>query len=108
MASREASLHPNAESRGADVVRLLRVLGNEDRLRIVCNILSSHAGELNVTELSVLNGLKQSALSQHLAKMRDCGVVEVRRNGHYKFYRINDPDNLWKLLTALCGYLRVH
>ena len=103
MARPEASTRPKAETRGTDIVRLLRVLGNEVRLRIVCYILSNNAGELNVTELSVLNGLKQSALSQHLAKMRDCGVVEVRRNGHYKFYRINRPTFLWKLLAAVGG-----
>src|SRR3974390_1700081 len=101
-------MRPNAGTKGVEFVRLLRVLGNEDRLRIVCCISSSKAGGLNVTELSVLNGLRQSALSQHLAKMRDCGVVEVRRNGNHRFYRINDPGNLWKLLAALCGYLSVH
>src|SRR3974390_1105266 len=101
-------MRPNAGTKGVEFVRLLRVLGNEDRLRIVCCISSSKAGELNVTELSVLNGLRQSALSQHLAKMRDCGVVEVRRNGHYKFYRVNDPVGLWQLLAAVQSYLNAY
>ena len=101
-------MRPNAGTKGVEIVRLLRVLGNEDRLRIVCCISSSKAGELTVTDLAIRNGLKQSALSQHLTKMRDCGVIAVRRSGHHRFYRINDPGNLWKLLTALCGYLSVH
>lgn len=105
MAGPEASTG-KIETGGGEIVRLLGVLGNEDRLRIICCLLSSTAGELNVTELLTRNGLKQSALSQNLAKMRESGIVAVRRTGHYKFYRISDAGVLVKILAAVHDYLR--
>ena len=48
-------------------------------------------GEANVTTLAAAVGLSQSALSQHLAKMRDEGIVAFRRESQMLWYRIADP-----------------
>ncbi|NSZ66628.1 metalloregulator ArsR/SmtB family transcription factor (plasmid) [Agrobacterium tumefaciens] len=48
-------------------------------------------GERSVTQLAHQIDLSQSALSQHLAKMREAGVVETRRHGLVVYYRIAMP-----------------
>jgi len=76
---------------------LLKALANEKRLMIVC-ILSQ--GEKNVGELEQFVGLSQSALSQHLARLRRDGVVETRREAQTIYYSIKDPA-VPKLLACL-------
>ena len=78
------SLHPQA----GEVARLLRALSNERRLMILCKLVE--LGEAKVTSLAEAVGLSQSALSQHLAKMRDEGIVTFRRESQTLWYRIAD------------------
>ena len=78
---------------------LLKALANEKRLMIVC-ILSK--GEKNVGELEQFIGLSQSALSQHLARLRRDGIVETRREAQTIYYSIKDQSVL-KLLECLAG-----
>ena len=73
----------------AEVADLLHMLGNERRLMILCKL--AEAGEMTVGALVEAVGLSQSALSQHLAKMRDDDVVTFRRDGQTLWYRIADP-----------------
>ena len=68
---------------------MLRTLGNEQRLLLLC-LLVEH-GELSVGELHAHVDLSQSALSQHLARMREDGLVEFRREAQTLHYRIADP-----------------
>lgn len=70
---------------------LLRVLGNEHRLRVLCAL---RMGELSVGRLAGRVGLSQSALSQHLARLRADGVVATRRDAQTIYYRIADDDVL--------------
>lgn len=67
---------------------LLRLLSNERRLMILCQLAS---GELSVSEIQARVGLSQSALSQHLALLREDGVVVTRRESQTIYYRIVDP-----------------
>ena len=76
------------EASAAEAAKLLRALGNERRLMILCQLTS---GERSVGELLPLVGLSQSALSQHLAVLREEGVVATRREGQTIWYRISDP-----------------
>jgi len=73
----------------AEVAQILRALANERRLMILCKLVEW--GEANVNSLAEAVGLSQSALSQHLAKMREEGIVEFRREGQTLWYRIADP-----------------
>lgn len=66
---------------------LLRLLGNERRLMVLCQLAD---GELSVSELQSRVGLSQSALSQHLALLREDGVVATRRESQTIYYRIID------------------
>lgn len=67
---------------------LLRLLGNENRLMVLCQLAE---GELSVGQLQARVGLAQSALSQHLALLRAHGAVATRRERQAIFYRIADP-----------------
>lgn len=77
------------ESNAAMVAQLLRALANERRLMILCKLVEW--GEASVTALAEAVGLSQSALSQHLARMREKGIVDFRREGQTLWYRVSEP-----------------
>jgi ArsR family transcriptional regulator len=89
-----SSLQQNAQL----VSETLRLLANEKRLLVLCQL--ALAGELSVTTLSVKVGLSQSALSQHLAKLRADRLVTTRRESQTLYYRLAD-DKIGRLLAAL-------
>lgn len=68
-------------------VNLLKALSNEKRLQIICAL---YQGEKNVGELGKIVGLSQSALSQHLARLRRDGIVNTRRDAQTIYYSMND------------------
>lgn len=74
----------------ARAAALLRMVGNEHRLLVLC-LLIDH-GELPVGTLHEHIPLSQSALSQHLARMREEGLVTFRREAQTLYYRIDNPD----------------
>lgn len=76
------------EASASEAARLLRALANERRLMILCQLAD---GERSVGELLPLVGLSQSALSQHLAVLREEGIVATRREAQTVRYRISDP-----------------
>lgn len=77
------------EDKAAEVAAVLRALANERRLMILCKLVEM--GEANVTTLAEAVDLSQSALSQHLAKMRQEGIVTFRRDRQTIWYRIASP-----------------
>ena len=78
--------------------RVLGLLSHPVRLKIVCQL--SETGELSVGELWENTDFSQSALSQHLAKLRAAGLVTTRRKHQSIFYRIA-RDDVAKLLQTL-------
>jgi DNA-binding transcriptional ArsR family regulator len=84
--------------------QLLKMLANEKRLLILCFLAAR--GEMTVGELVGVVKLSQSALSQHLAKLRADGLVEFRRASQTLHYRVADQRAL-RLLQVLkdiyCG-----
>jgi len=85
------------QARAGAAARLLKALSNEKRLMILCHL---DDGEHAVGELLPLVGLSQSALSQHLAILREEGLVAGRREGVSILYRIADPAAL-KVIAVL-------
>ena len=85
-------------ARAAEAAGVLKALANEKRLMILCKLLER--GEMSVMPLADEVGLSQSALSQHLAKMRDEGIVGFRRDGQTIFYRLADR-NVGRILKTL-------
>jgi DNA-binding transcriptional ArsR family regulator len=86
------------QRKGAEVSATLRLLANEKRLLVLCRL--AVAGEMSVGALGEAVGLSQSALSQHLAKLRADGLVATRREAQVLHYRIAD-GRVRRLLEAL-------
>ena len=76
---------------------LLKTLANEKRLQILCFLAE---GELSVGQLVDAIGLSQSALSQHLAKLREDGLVTYRKQAQTVYYQLNS-DNTRRILGLL-------
>ncbi len=66
-----------------DASRLLRTLANDQRLLVLCMLVE---GELSVSQINERIDLSQSALSQHLARLREEGLVNTRRDAQTIFY----------------------
>ena len=88
------------EQSAAEVAPILRALGNERRLMIVCKLVEW--GEAKVSSLAEAVDLSQSALSQHLAKLREQKIIAYRRESQTLWYRIADP-RVEKLFAMLHG-----
>lgn len=86
-------LSPHA-ARAAD---LLRALANEQRLMILCNLVP---GPLTVGELNARLALSQSALSQHLAVLRESAIVHTERQAQSVRYSL-PPGIVTRLLGIL-------
>jgi DNA-binding transcriptional ArsR family regulator len=76
---------------------MLKQLGNENRLLILCSLMS---GELSVGELHKITNLSQSALSQHLASLRNAQLVQTRREAQTIYYRLRGDDSI-KIIRVL-------
>ncbi|MBB4285248.1 ArsR/SmtB family transcription factor [Roseospira goensis] len=73
----------------ARAAALLKALGNDRRLLILCTLVG---GEKTVGELEAKVGLGQSALSQHLARLRRDGLVATRRAAQHIHYRLASAE----------------
>ena len=81
-----ATLDVDAMRKNADrAAALLKVLANGQRLRILCLLLD---GERSVSDLHAAMTLSQSALSQHLARLRQDGLVTTRREAQTIYYAL--------------------
>ena len=99
--NRKPSFDPVAMQASADdATRLLRALANEQRLRILCLLVGS---ELRVGQINDhLPELSQSALSQHLARLRDEGLVSTRREAQSVWYAL-PPGPAQAIIATLHG-----
>ncbi len=92
-------LSPEAfHEKAANAAALLRSMANENRLMILCRLGD---GERAVGDLHADFDLSQSALSQHLAVLRQQGLVDTRRDGQTIYYRIADPSALKVIETLM-------
>ncbi len=86
-----------------DAAGLLKQLANAKRLLILCQLLSA---ERSVGDLCALVGLSQSALSQHLAKLREAGLVDAEKRGQMVYYRLCSIEASALLSTLYLIYCR--
>ena len=66
----------------------LKLMSHPERLVMLCRM---DEGEVSVGELVALSGLSQSAVSQHLAMLRDEQIVSSRGEAQTRFYELEDP-----------------
>ena len=83
-------------SAAAQASGLLRLLANEDRLLLLCQLTQ---GEKNVSALETLTGIRQPTLSQQLGVLRNEHVVETRREGKQIYYRLSNEEVEAVLMT---------
>lgn len=80
--------------------QLLKALGNPQRLRMLCLLVG---GEMSVGQINEqLPDLSQSALSQHLAKLREEGLVRTRREAQTIWYAL-EPGPAEQIIATLYG-----
>ena len=95
------------EAKADQVAAVMKALANPRRLLILCKL--AEVGAASVNSLAAAISLSQSALSQHLAVMRDEGLVTFDRDRQTLHYRIADPrivallDTLYQLYCAPSG-----
>lgn len=84
-----------------ETTRFLKALSNEKRLAILCALYEK---ERCVGELEGIIGLSQSALSQHLARLRRDDLVKTRREAQTIFYALTDEKVIatLKCLSQIC------
>ena len=75
------------KERAAEAADFLKSMANESRLIVLCELVE---GERTVGELEKVAGLSQSALSQHLAKLREARLVTTRREAQTIYYSLAD------------------
>lgn len=81
---------------------ILKSLSNPKRLTALCAMCE---GEKSVGELEGIVGISQSALSQHLAKMREDNLVKTRRDAQTIYYSVSHPHvlDMIEYLSELCA-----
>lgn len=80
------------KAQAAEAEGLLKAMANEPRLLVLCHLAEGR--ELAVGDLALKVGLSQSALSQHLAKLREQNLVTTRKDAQTVFYSVCDPKAL--------------
>ena len=91
-----------SESQAEVAAGMLAALANPRRLMILCSLVE---GEKSVGELNERIPLSQSALSQHLARLRSENLVSTRRESQSIYYRISEPavyDIIARLHERFC------
>ncbi len=76
------------ETKAGEAARFLSGLANPHRLRILCRLAD---GEQSVSALVLATGIAQTSMSQHLAKLKQEGVVTCRREHRILYYSISHP-----------------
>ncbi|HIF50717.1 MAG TPA: ArsR family transcriptional regulator [Thiotrichaceae bacterium] len=84
-------------SHAVTAAKLLKSLGNENRLMILCALMNE---ELSVGQLNKLIPISQSALSQHLNYLRETELVQTRRASQNIYYQLNGDETI-KIIDVL-------
>ena len=87
------------KSNAGAMAQRLKILSHPERLMMLCRL---DEGEASVNELVMLSGLSQSAVSQHLAMLREEQIVACRADGQTRYYSLKDPQ-VRAIIHALCG-----
>ncbi len=81
-----------------EMAEYLKLLAHPERLLMLCQM---DEREVSVGELTRISGLSQSAVSQHLARLREQGIVSLRGEAQTRYYSLTDPK-MQRIIDALC------
>jgi ArsR family transcriptional regulator, virulence genes transcriptional regulator len=87
--SETLEINTDMQIHAREAANLLKAMANEHRLMIMCTLMD---GELCVGELNERVPLSQSALSQHLASLREAGLVSTRKESQTVYYSVNGTE----------------
>jgi DNA-binding transcriptional ArsR family regulator len=93
----DAAAIAELQQHAQQAAELLKQLGNQNRLMILCSLINQ---ELSVGELHKLTHLSQSALSQHLASLRKAHLVQTRREAQTIYYSLLGDKSI-KIISVL-------
>lgn len=86
------------ESLAAEAAQFIKTMSNPHRLFVLCLLIDK--GELCVGDIHSHSTLSQSALSQHIAIMREEGLISYRREAQTLYYSISD-DRVYQIVSCL-------
>lgn len=86
------------KTNAATMAGKLKLMSHPERLLMLCRM---DEGEVSVNEMVALTGLSQSSVSQHLALLREEGVVNIRGEAQTRYYSLSDPI-VRGVIHALC------
>ncbi|WP_170008111.1 ArsR/SmtB family transcription factor [Bacillus fonticola] len=85
-----------------DAAKVLKLLGDKTRLTMM-KILADH--DCCVCEFVEIFGMSQPSISQHMRKLKDAGLVEEERRGHWIFYSIREDHPHVQLVESVLASL---
>jgi len=85
-----------------EATQLLKALAHPARLMICCQIKDS---EMSVGKIEATLGIRQPRLSRELAKLREEGLVETRRDAKVVFYRLSSAGRVRAMIDAVCAVM---
>ena len=91
------------KTHAAEAAALLKELANPSRLRLLCQLVD---GEKPVGELCRAIDLSQSAVSQHLARLREARLVDTEKRGQMVYYRLCNMEAHALLSTLYLIYCK--
>ena len=80
-------------------------LGDETRQSIIIALLESDCNGIRVGEITKKTHLSRPAVSHHLRILKDCGIINMRREGTMNYYYVNSSETQWRQLTELMNYI---
>lgn len=98
--ARPKSAAAQMQARADEAADLLKAMSNPQRLRVLCLLLDR---EMSVGEINALVDLSQSALSQHLAVLRESGLVATRREAQTVYYSVQSGP-VHEIIRILHGH----
>lgn len=93
-----SSMEPLAE----EATQLLKALAHPARLMICCQLKEK---EMSVGDMELKLGIKQPRLSRELAKLREDGLVQTRRESKVIFYKLTDTPRVVQMVEAICAVM---
>ena len=90
-------MHHDIPAKAAEVAELLKLIANPHRLAVLCALTEQ---PMNATALTELVGISQTAMSNHLARLRSAGIIDYQREHRELIYHLSDL-RVTTLLTVL-------
>jgi len=98
---------PERNLENSKLTRVLKAMSNLRRMQILSELADGR--ERSVSEIEkLIPELSQSALSQHLARLRSAGMVKTRRESQTIYYTIDDDDDDVLRILRLFRHIYVH